>query len=157
VVGPELADLDYLARFSEGGLLAADATLIVLNTGLILTGRSTEAAFAQVMEDSSVGAAVMRGARVITMPRLSCMSQVTDRELTFDEAMSGRSKNGGRPLSMFDKARVRIWWEEHLPAMYVRIPPLWLPKMRADEPLEGAPLFNEEKKRAKASPAAGIA
>jgi hypothetical protein len=35
------------------------------------------------------------------------MSEVTDRGLTFEEAIAGKTGEGHRALNMFDKARVR--------------------------------------------------
>ena len=35
VVGPDLADLDYLDRFEQDDLFAPEATLIVMNGGLV--------------------------------------------------------------------------------------------------------------------------
>ena len=37
-VGPEQADLDYLARFSEDGSFLPKRTVIVLNQGLVMSG-----------------------------------------------------------------------------------------------------------------------
>lgn len=129
VVGPEMADLDYLERFLAGSLLAPEATLIVLNDGLVLTGRSANFAFANVKQHPALADAVENGAEVVLMPKLACMSQVTDRGLTFAEAMDGVNKPGVPPLSFFDQERVATWWENDLPAFFGSIPPLWLPAM----------------------------
>lgn len=53
-VGPEQADLDYLARFSETGSFLPDKTVIVLNEGLVLSGRSSRNAFAAVLSSPGV-------------------------------------------------------------------------------------------------------
>ena len=129
VVGAEMADLDYLERFLAENLLAPEATLIVLNDGLVLTGRSANFAFANVREHPALISAMMRGAEVVLMPKLACMSQVTDRGLTFADAMNGVNKPGAVPLSFFDQERVAMWWERDLPAFFATIPPLWLPAM----------------------------
>jgi len=50
VLGPEMADLDYLEKFMAENLLAPEATLIVLNDGLVLSGRSAHYAFSAVKE-----------------------------------------------------------------------------------------------------------
>jgi hypothetical protein len=36
VIGPEVADLDYLDRFEQNDLFAPEATLIVMNSGLVM-------------------------------------------------------------------------------------------------------------------------
>ena len=129
VLGPEMADLDYLERFLTESLLAPEATLIVLNDGLVLTGRSAHFAFAGVKQHPALIDAVLGGAKVVLMPKLSCMSQVTDRVLTFTDAMNGVDKPGAAPLSFFDQERVAVWWERDLPAFFASIPELWLPEM----------------------------
>lgn len=129
VVGPEMADLDYLERFLADSLLAPEATLIVLNDGLVLTGRSAEFAFANIRQHDALIDAALNGAKVVLMPKLSCMSQVTDRGLTFADAMNGVNKPGVPPLSFFDQERVAVWWERDLPTFFASIPSLWLPAM----------------------------
>ena len=55
----------------------------------MLSGRSTEGAFAPITKAPAVKRALSRGARVAVMPALTCMAQVTDRGLTFEAAMNG--------------------------------------------------------------------
>ena len=38
VIGPEKADLDYLEQFMANGLFVPEATLLILNAGLVLSG-----------------------------------------------------------------------------------------------------------------------
>jgi len=150
VIGPELADLDYLGRFQEENLFAPDATIIVLNSGLVLSGRSTGVAFSQVASHETVQTVMRKGAVMVVMPRLACMSQVTDRGFTFMEAMSGVSKNGHPPLALFDKARVRRWWNEDLPVFYNEgIPALWLPEIKSAGVTRSEDLQKEVRRRAK--------
>lgn len=139
VLGPEMADLDYLERFLTDGLLAPQATLVVLNNGLVLTGRSAGFAFAKVAEHAALVDAAENGARVVLMPKLPCMSAVTDRGMTFAEAMPEVSveKPGHPPLSFFDRERVGVWWERELPKFFGQIPALWLPAMPGFERPEG--------------------
>ena len=61
------------------------------------------------------------------MPALSCMSEVTDRGITFSEAASGIVRPGQTPMSMFDPVRVREWWTKKVPAFFGQFPPDWLP------------------------------
>lgn len=126
-VGPEQADLDYLEHFSDQGLFLPKATLIVLNEGLVLSGRSATAAFAAIKQNRAFKAALTGGAKVIMFPNLSCMSQVTDRGLTFAEAAAGAAKPGQEPLSFFDQARVNRWWTRDIPGFFGQFPPEWLP------------------------------
>jgi hypothetical protein len=127
VVGPELADLDYLERYLADSLLAPEATVIVLNGGLVLTGRSAGFAFAGVSKHRALMAALKKGAKVILMPRLACMSAVVERGLGFVDAMSGVPKPRHHTLSFLDQERVAIWWERELPKFFALFPALWLP------------------------------
>jgi hypothetical protein len=130
VLGPEMADLDYLAGFLKGSRFAPEATLLVLNEGLILSQRSPEAAFAEVKKHPAFLDARKNGAVPVSFPRLPCMADVTDRGLTFEDAMNGLAKNGKPPLSLFNKPRVRRWWTEDVMRFFVdEVPLLWLPEM----------------------------
>ncbi len=138
VIGPETPDLDYLERFSADNLFVSRHTLVVLNAGLVLSGRSLHAAFAQTVGHPTIEAAVRGGAKLIRMPRLACMSEVTDRGLTFEEAIAGKIGERHQALNMFDKARVRRWWDEDLPKMFSAIPSEWLPAMRDGQAYDAA-------------------
>jgi len=128
VLGPETADLDYLANLLNEAAFAQEDTLLVMNEGLVLTGRSPELAFADVMKHPACKDAMAKGARVSWFPRLSCMSEVTDRGLTFRDAMNGVAKNEKGALSLFDKQRVRRWWGTEVNRFFSDdVPFLWLP------------------------------
>jgi hypothetical protein len=126
-VGPEQADLDYLGHFSESGTFLPEKTVIVLNAGLVLSGRSAGGAFAAILENPAVKAAVKRGAQVVMMPTLSCMSEVTDRGLSFADAARGKVKPGQQAMSLFDPTRVNEWWTKKMPEFFGKFPPDWLP------------------------------
>jgi hypothetical protein len=130
VLGPDVADLDYLDRF-ERNLFTPDAVLIVRNSGLILNGRSNDIAFASLEGHAGLQRAVRSGAALVFLPRLACMSEVTDRGLSFAEAMNGKVGTDGKGLSIFDRLRVRKWWTDELPRVFGEIPTEWLPEMRA--------------------------
>jgi hypothetical protein len=127
VIGPEQADVDYLRRYTSHELFAPEATLIVLNAGLVISGRSAGNAFAAINRHPVIAEALSHGAEIVMMPPLSCMSQVTDRGLTFAEAAEGAKKESHPKLSFFDQERVAIWWGKAVPKFVASIPPLWLP------------------------------
>jgi hypothetical protein len=130
VIGPEQADVDYLKHFTTQELFAPEATLIVLNAGLVISGRSAGNAFAAINRHPVLLNALANGAELVMMPPLSCMSQVTDRGLTFAEAAEGVTKGGHPRLSFFDQERVAIWWRKAVPTFIESIPALWLPTRR---------------------------
>ncbi len=129
VLGPEPADLDYLKLSMEGGLFMPAATLLVVNTGLVTSGRSVEAAFAEVCGHEVVVDALEKGAKLVWFPRLICMGAVVDQGLTFEEASRGVTKPGHKPLSFTDETRVEIFWEDEVPKFFAAIPAHWLPAM----------------------------
>jgi hypothetical protein len=126
VLGPDVADLDYLRLSMEAGLFAP-ATLLVLNAGLVRSKRSVEAVFAEVTGHKVFIDAVAQGAQVVWFPGLVCMKRVTERGLSFEEARRGIVKPGHDRLALFDQTRVEIFWEKHIPSFFAQIPPDWLP------------------------------
>ena len=70
VVGPDLADLDYLDRFEQDDLFSPEATLIVMNGGLVLTGRSMGHAFQHINSHKSILRTFRKGASIVRMPAL---------------------------------------------------------------------------------------
>lgn len=126
-VGPEQADLDYLARFADTGSFLPEKTVVVINAGLVLSGRSAKSAFDAVSNSAVVRATLDRGGELIMMPALSCMAEVTDRGLTFADASVGLVKLGQTPMSLFDPTRVREWWTKRMPEFFGKFPADWLP------------------------------
>lgn len=129
VLGPEPADLDYLKLSMEGGFFMPAATLLVVNAGLVTSGRSAASAFAEACEHKVVLDALGQGAQLVWFPRLICMAAVVDQGLTFEEASRGVVKPGHEPLSFTDQTRVEIFWEDDIPKFFAAIPPHWLPAM----------------------------
>jgi hypothetical protein len=131
-IGPETADLDYLEQFAEVDMFMPAASVIVLNAGLVISGKSAVGAFNSILEHPAITSALKKGAKVAMMPALTCMSEVTDRGLTFTAAMNGEAREGGQPLSLFDRARVNRWWSRDVPTFFSKIPRDWLPLAAAD-------------------------
>jgi hypothetical protein len=126
-IGPEKADLDYLEQFAGVDMFMPEASVIVMNGGLVLSGRSVAGAFKPILDHPAIEAAMKQGAQLAMMPALTCMSAVTDRGLTFAAAMNGETKAGGEPLSLFDRARVNRWWSRDVPRFFDSLPADWLP------------------------------
>jgi hypothetical protein len=129
VVGPDNADLDYLAQVVADELFLPAATLIVLNGGLVADGRSVANAFTPILNHPALVAAMGKGAKVVRFPELSPMRQVSEGKLLFEDAAAGKAQEMGEPLSFFDQERVSIWWEEKVPAFFGGINPLWMPAL----------------------------
>jgi hypothetical protein len=124
--------LDYLEQFAEVDMFMPAASVIVLNAGLVLSGRSAMGAFNSILEHPAITSALKKGAKVAMMPALTCMSEVTDRGLTFTAAMNSAVKDDGQPLSLFDRARVNRWWSRDVPAFFDSLPREWVPLAAAN-------------------------
>jgi hypothetical protein len=136
LLGPELADLDYLNASAETGLFAPEATILVMNEGLVTSGRSASFAFARVQEHPVVKRAVLKGAELVMMPALGCMAQVTDRGLGFAEMAAGAQAQGHGQTSFFDQARVARWWTKAMPEFFARLRPDWMPRLPVQQAAE---------------------
>lgn len=145
VIGPEQADVDYLKRVMANSLFTPEATLIILNGGLVMPGRSVTGAFAAIYEHPVIVDALAKNAVIVQMPALGCMSQVTDRGLTFAETVAGKTKGKLPRMSFLDQARVATWWENAVPRFIEQIPPHWLPAIprpKQTEPADPGQLTN---------------
>ncbi|MGI4802256.1 MAG: hypothetical protein ACRYG8_51120 [Janthinobacterium lividum] len=129
LVGTEAGDIDYLDELQSHKLFLPRKSLIILNEGLVTSGRLPKNAFAQILSHPVIKKARAGGAVPVFMPALSCMAQVTDRGLSFADFMNGIQKEGHPTTSIFDRARVRRWFELEFPAFLQSIPADYLPRL----------------------------
>ncbi|MGI4939528.1 MAG: hypothetical protein ACRYHQ_02975 [Janthinobacterium lividum] len=108
-IGPDLDDLAYLRDMEKDGLLAPEATILVLNQALVPVGRSSETAFAPVLEHRFFREALDRRARVVVMPRLVPIQEVDARLLTFGAAAEGKTIEGLPPIGPFNRSLIARW------------------------------------------------
>ncbi|WP_034999247.1 hypothetical protein [Beijerinckia mobilis] len=149
VIGPDMADVDYLERFTERSTLMPDGMLIVFNGGLVLTGRSANVAFSEVAKHQAIDTAVDQGAIIKVFPRLPCMQEVTDRHLTFLEVMNGEKGRGSQAFCPFDQARVNRWWTVEVPEFFGGVPSEWLPAIPENGAASMPPVVGNEPKTSK--------
>lgn len=133
LMGPDPADADYLAGFLETERFRPADILIILNRGLVDSGVSVLHAFKPVTDHPVIKDALDHGAELLVFPVLGCMGAVTERGLSFQEALSGKRREGGTSLSFVDRERVKLWWRVAVPEFMKKIPPLMLPAMRSDD------------------------
>jgi hypothetical protein len=108
-VGPAIDDLATLHEIEQSGAFCPEATIIVLNAGLIRDTRAPDLAFQAVREHSTLLSAINRGAKVVVMPKLGCMHEVDKRRLYFADAQAGRVKAGQGPLGPTMRQMVALW------------------------------------------------
>lgn len=130
VLGTEAGDVDYLDTLLNKKAFLPKKSLIVLNEGLVASGRSPLAAFEPIINHPVVRKARDTGAVTAFMPALSCMAAVTDRGLSFSDFADGTQTPGLPRTSIFDRARVRRWFENDMPGFFNAIPSSWLPRLR---------------------------
>ncbi len=71
LMGPDQADVDYLASYLDQELFSPEDILMVLNCGLVLSGASVVNAFAGIIGHSVVVSALHAGAQTAFLPALS--------------------------------------------------------------------------------------
>jgi DNA-binding transcriptional LysR family regulator len=108
-VGPAIDDLATLHEIEQSGAFCPEATIIVLNAGLIRDTRSSDLAFQALHEHPALLRAVSRGAKVVMMPKLACMHEIDKRRLYFADAQAGRVKAGQLPLGPTVRQMVALW------------------------------------------------
>lgn len=101
-VGTDSDDLAYLRETERNGLLAPEKTAIVFNAGVVPAGVSLDAAWTKHENDPALKAAVARGAQLVHMPRLACMTLLDDKRLRFTEAQ-------GSQIGLTNAQRVLMW------------------------------------------------
>lgn len=129
LAGTEAGDTDYLDDLQSQKLFLPKKSLIILNEGLVTSGRSPMVAFEPILGHPVIRRAMAAGAKTAFMPALSCMTQVTDRGLSFTDFMNGVQTEGRPTTSIFDRARVRRWYEQEFPAFLRGIPLDYLPRL----------------------------
>lgn len=129
LLGTEAADLDYLAQFQDKGNFMPPQTILVLNEGLVTTGREAHTAFRQILTHPVVLRATEEGAQVAFMPALGCMAAVTDRKMSFRDFADDKQVPGFPETSFFDQELVALWLEREMPRFLEEIPANWLPRL----------------------------
>lgn len=101
-VGADSDDLAYLRETERNRLLAPEKTAIVFNAGVVPAGVSLDAAWTKHENDPALQAAVARGAQLVRMPRLACMTLLDDKRLRFTDA-------NGSQIGLTNAQRVLMW------------------------------------------------
>lgn len=92
LLGADVDDLTYLRDLES--VFAPQHTALILNEGMVPSGRSPLSAFGPIIDHPVFQAAVARGAIVVRLPRLGCMQEVDRRRLRFQDAEEGKIKPG---------------------------------------------------------------
>lgn len=114
VIGPEIEHLAYLASVEAPGslgtpLFAPERTALILNEALVSSNDDPSEVFKPIREHRVFRAALARGARAISMPRLGPAYEVNRRHLLFAAAAAGATSGDLPPLTFLDRQRVIMW------------------------------------------------
>lgn len=109
LIGPERDDLAYLRDLETDGLVAPEATILVLNESLAPQNLSIKAAVQPVLEHSIFKAALNRGAKLVWMPRLDIAHEINARRLSFTAAEAGAVAEGVPPLGPWNRQLITMW------------------------------------------------
>ena len=104
LLGPDVADLNYMKEIETGNLFCPKKTIVILNKALVSPGQSPRIAFAEVADSDTVKGVEARGGRVVTMEALTDMPTLEKRRLKFMDVIEGKAK-----VQPFTVARTRHW------------------------------------------------
>jgi hypothetical protein len=104
LLGPDVADLNYMKEIETGNLFCPPKTVVILNKALVSPGQSPRIAFAEVADSETVRGIEGRGGRVVTMEALTDMPTLEKRKLRFADVIGGKAG-----VQAFAVARTRHW------------------------------------------------
>lgn len=107
ILGSDVDDLAYLRDLET--VFAPQHTALVMNEGMVPSGRSPLAAFGPIIDHPVFQATVARGAVVVRLPRLGCMQDVDRRRLSFQDAEAGKTKPGQDRFPPTMQQMVTMW------------------------------------------------
>lgn len=122
LLGADVDDLAYLRDLET--VFAPQHTALILNEGMVPSGRSPLSAFGPIIDHAVFKAAVERGAVAVRLPRLGCMQDIDRRRLSFQDAEDGKVKPGQErfPPTMQQMAAL---WRRAVPQAFAPILP-WI-------------------------------
>jgi len=110
LLGSDIDDLSYLRDLET--VFAPQRTCLVLNEGMVPSGRSPLSAFNPIIDHPVFESAVKRGALFLRMPKLGCMQEIDRRRLSFADAEAGRVREGQDRIGPTMRQMIAIWRRE---------------------------------------------
>jgi len=111
-LGCEVDDLSYLRDIETVSGFRPKHTILVLNEGMVPTGRVSRTAFEPIVNHEVFREVIARGAKVTRMPRLVCMHEVESRRLSFADAEANAVKPGQAKIGPINKQLISRWRAE---------------------------------------------
>jgi hypothetical protein len=127
VTGPEMDDFEHVLSIWRSEVFRPKRSLLFMNEHLVPHGRTPAGAFTAITSRPELREMMRDGLKIVLMPRLPCMAQMRDAELSLLEAMAGKPGNKGIPLDPVRQFMVRHWLKR-LEAAFAEANVLdWLP------------------------------
>jgi hypothetical protein len=108
-LGTDEEDFKHVLQILDSDELKAEATMFVMNEGVIRQGQTTTGVFDRLMAMPEFHTHIDAGVRPVFMRRLSCMNVVRERGLGFYDAVSGKPDRNGEPASPTLKHMIKTW------------------------------------------------
>jgi hypothetical protein len=112
-LGPDQEDFRHVLQILDSRDLKADATMFVLNEGVIRQGQTTEGVFDTLMTLPAFKTQMNAGVRPVFMRRLSCMGVLRERGLGFYDAVDGKLDRDGKAASPTLRHMVKTWLRQN--------------------------------------------
>ena len=111
LLGLDQGDFEYLHHVER--LIGPAATILVVNEGIVLRGRSVETGVREIMAHPAWEAALRRGAKQVVMPMLDFYArEMSALGIGIRDAMGGRSGRGLPALGPAKRHIIGVWIRE---------------------------------------------
>ena len=108
-LGPDMEDFRHATQLLTSGELKSDRTVLVLNEGVIRMGQTTRGAFDAIMLQPEFETLCESGARVLMIPRLTCMAVLRERKLGFFDVLDRSPGGAGEHVSPTLHHMTKTW------------------------------------------------
>jgi hypothetical protein len=109
MLGPDIEDFNHAMERIQADDSRGDRVILVLNEGVIRQGQTAEGAFDAIMRHPDFEATLEAGARYILLRRLSCMSVLRERRVSFYDAALGRPDQSGAKVPPTVQHMTKVW------------------------------------------------
>jgi hypothetical protein len=110
--GPDFDDFTHILSIMEAGYFRPERSLLLLNEGMVGSGRSTDGAFDHILGDRRMEPLIEQGVKTILVPRLTCMAKLKASGLSYHDAIDNKAMANGERFGMAEAFFVKSWMEK---------------------------------------------
>lgn len=107
--GPDMDDFSYVVRLVEAGYFVPTPSVIVLNEGVVRSGKSAASAFADIRAHPDIAVLQKAGVIPVSMPPLRSMEEARASGLTLQEVAAGKAGRSGKAMDPARRTMVEKW------------------------------------------------